>query len=267
MCDSLMISQVARLLRSGDSKSMMHLDYWVGELLQEIVPWMGTSEHAVDIPDYFDHLGEILVKSIGQDLLSATSLGSITNKAIYQGITSFPQPKVERESVVNYKQVWKRLHNPIVTPQARDVQFLLIHNKLPVPDRLFRIGLNIDPYCSFCRGGVFGDVEHFFCSCSRVEQVWSWIRARILGLLGGQGAQISNWELINLFLPTCARETEIVWLISNYVHRVWEDLYIRNNEIKLDKFFGFLTFKYKVDQLSSGITLRQIEGISSIVAT
>ena len=269
MCDSLMISQVARLLRSGDLKSSQHLDYWVGELLRDIIPWMGKSEHAFEIPEYFDHMGEILVKSMAQDLLSTTSLGSVTNKVIYQGLTatSFPTPKVVRESEVDYKKVWKRLHLPIVTPQARDVQYLLIHNKLPVPDRLFRIGLNVDPYCSFCEGGVFGDVEHFFCTCSRVGHIWSWIRARILGLLGGQGAQISNWELINLFLPTSGRESEIVWLISTYVHRVWEDLYVRNNEVKFDQFFGYLSFKYKSDQLGSGVTLRQIEGISYAAAT
>ena len=34
----------------------------------------------------------------------------------------------------------------------------LIHNKLPVKERLFRIGLNVDPYCQACPGGIFCDV-------------------------------------------------------------------------------------------------------------
>ena len=40
-----------------------------------------------------------------------------------------------------------------------------------------------------------------------------------------------------------SRETEIFWLVSSYVLYVWEMVHIKKLEVKLDKFFGFLTFK------------------------
>ena len=60
---------------------------------------------------------------------------------IYRDMATFATPKVVREAVVDYKLVWKRLHSGAVNPEGRDVLFLLVHNKLPVPERLFRIGV------------------------------------------------------------------------------------------------------------------------------
>ena len=46
MSDALLSSQCVRLLRSGDEKPMRHLDYWIGSLLVDVVPWMGQGEQA-----------------------------------------------------------------------------------------------------------------------------------------------------------------------------------------------------------------------------
>ena len=95
--------------------------------------------------------------------------------------------------------------------------FLLIHNKLPVSERMFRIGVKVDPYCSHCPGAEVDDVEHFFCYCERTRQCWSWVRLKISGLCG-QGLRSSNWELLNFVLPKTQFEQGILWLIGNYVH-------------------------------------------------
>ena len=150
--------------------------------------------------------------------------------------------------MLDFKNNWRRLSSPVLTAEARDVLFLLIHNKLPVRERLFRIGLVVDPYCVVCPGGVVGDVEHFFCSCSRVEFVWSWVRSRLLELLGNN-SHISNWELINLCLPGTRFEKEAVWLVGTHVAEVWSAIFSRGGSLmKSDKFFGFLKFKYKASQ-------------------
>ena len=129
-------------------------------------------------------------------------------------------PKFVREAVVDYKLVWRRLQSCVLLPEARDILFLLIHNKLPVPERLFRISARQDPYCLHCPGAEIADVEHFFCSCRRTSQCWSWVRLKILGLCN-QGLMSSNWELLNLFLPRTQFEEEVVWLISTYGNYVW----------------------------------------------
>ena len=164
--------------------------------------------------------------------------------------------------MVEYKHVWRRLGSPVLTAEARDTLFLLLDNKLPVRERLFRIGLAVDPYCDVCPGGVVCDIEHFFCSCSRVVFVWSWVRGRLLDLLGGS-SHLSNWELINLFLPSTRFEKEIVWVVGSYVAEVWSEMFSRRgNHLKADQSFGFLRFKYKAAQLGSRMPLRAIPGIS-----
>ena len=64
---------------------------------------------------------------------------------IYCDFASFPSPKIVRESDLDYGPVWKRLHSHVVDAGARDVLFLLLHDKLPVPERMFRIGFK-HPY-------------------------------------------------------------------------------------------------------------------------
>ena len=76
-----------------------------------------------------------------------------------------------------------------------------------------------------------------------------------------RGLLSSNWELLNLILPSTQFEQEIVWLISNFVRYVWTTCYVGDSDVKLDKFFGFMTFKYKMDKNTCGITLGQIAGL------
>ena len=60
---------------------------------------------------------------------------------------------------MDYKLVWRRLHSVAVNPGGGDVLFLLVHNKLPVPERLFRIGVRNDPYCLHCPGAEMADID------------------------------------------------------------------------------------------------------------
>ena len=87
------------------------------------------------------------------------------------------------------------------------------------------------------------------------------MRFKILELCG-QGLISSNWELLSLFLPRTESEQEIIWLVSNFVSYAWESIFNRNSDVKLDKLFGFLTFKYKMDKKFSGVSLGQINGFT-----
>ena len=164
--------------------------------------------------------------------------------------SSFPPPKVVRQSNRDYSSAWKWLHSPVVDGKARDVLFLLIHNKLPVKERLFRIGLKHDPYCLKCAGAEVSDIVHYFCTCGDVCNTWAWLKSQVVQL-GQMGAGVDDWDLVNLLFPHSVRDTEIVWLVSSYVLYVWKMVYVKRVEVKLDKFFGFLTFKYKMYQATS----------------
>ena len=233
----------------------------MGHLLADVVPGMGQGVLAVEGHDYYDHMAGCLTSLMVSEALSTSSLLSLTNKMIYGDLSTFPSPKVVRESQLDYKPVWKRLFGHVLDARAKDTLYLLVHNKLPIPERLFRIGLKQDPYCRVCVGAEICDVEHFFCSCERTRLPWAWVRMKILDL-SDQGLAVTNWDLINLFLPSSKFEQEIVWLVGNYVSYVWENISIRNSEVRLEKLFGFLTFKYKMDSRFSGINLAHISGLS-----
>ena len=142
-----------------------------------------------------------------------------------------------------------------------DVMFLLLHNKLPVDERLFRIRLRNDPYCQSCFGAEIADVEHFFCLCGKVRGVWEWVKKEVMQHVQQQQSA-TDWEVLNLFLPSSAYDQENVWLISSYVLFVWKNIFIRGAEVKIEQFFGFLTYKYREHQAWSSTKMKQIDGIS-----
>ena len=263
MCCSLILSQLLRLLDSGDSKSVGHVGYWIGELLGDMVIGLDGGVHADILPEYFSYLANLVVDSKASGLISSSGWRAIRNKMIYNDhAKNFPLPKVEREAGFSYKGVWRLLQCPVLAADAKDVLFLLIHDKLPVRERLFRIGLVNDPYCQLCPGAVLEDLEHFFCDCERVSLVWVWMRRKLIEMLGVDSTSVTNWELINLFLPNSSRKKDVAWLLGTFVARAWEDIFIRRKtRVGWEVFFGFLKFKYKAAQLGARMSLGLIPGL------
>ena len=213
-----------------------------------------------------NHIASLIVDAKLSELVSVENWKRVTNRIIYLGFAKdFPIPKVEVESGVSLKQAWRRLGNPVLTSVSREILFLLLHNKLPVRERLFRIRLAVDPYCEHCfgsDGAIICDIEHFFCACSRVVQVWKRLKIMIANLLAVQEAHLSDMDLLNLRLPRNNFNNEVVWLIGNYVGKLWDCLIIRSAaSLCDDQFFGFLKFKYRVDQLGSRLPSNPIQGL------
>ena len=148
----------------------------------------------------------------------------------------------------------------MVDSKARDVLFLLLHNKLPVKERLFRIGQKHDPYCIKCAGAEVNDILHFFCMCEAVCNTWAWLKRQV-EQFGRMRGRLDEWEIINLCFEMSSRDAEIVWLVSTYVSYVWEMVHVKKLEVKLDKFFGFLTFKYKMHRATSPDQLGNLQSL------
>ena len=245
MADSLLFSQCVRLINSGDKKSLQHLIFWLGDLLGTLLPGLGQMNSAVVIPEHFHHVAEVFADMMVSDALTAGTLKSITNKIVYAEMTSsFPPPKVVMESALDYSLTWSRLHNSVVDAKARDVMYLLIHNKLPVPERLFRIKMKNDPYCQICIGAEISDIEHFFTRCEGIVGSWSMMKNEILRY-GNFRNDVDDWKILNLMFPKSKLDKELTWLVSSYVLYVWDSVYVRGAEVRAEQFFGFLKFKYK----------------------
>ena len=149
---------------------------------------------------------------------------------------------------VAYDLVWKRLYIPVLSSDERQLLFLLIHDKLPVKERLFRIGLKPDPYCLICPAALEGNREHFFSGCIMTKDAWKWLRTTMLPLFNS-GLLVSNLDLLTLFLPPRSDDHGIIWLLGKYVHYVWMMVYENEREVQVDKLFGFLKYKYKSEEV------------------
>ena len=145
---------------------------------------------------------------------------------------------------MDYSLAWSRLHFSVVDARARDVMYLLIHNKLPVQERLFRIKLRNDPYCPSCVGAEIADTEHFFSRCDGIDGTWTLVKREIMRY-GKFHNNVDDWKILNLLFPKSRLDKELVWLISSYVLYVWDSVYTRGADVRANQFFGFLRFKYK----------------------
>ena len=132
MADSLLFSQLCRLIKSGEKKTLGHAFYWLGDLLQSLAPDINLGLlRATETPEYFVYIADLVAEMMISENVSAGTVKSLTNKKVYAEMTSsFPPPKVVMESNRDYSTAWKRLHSPLVEGKARDVLYLLLHNKL-----------------------------------------------------------------------------------------------------------------------------------------
>ena len=242
---ALLCSQCIRLLNSGDKKSILHIDFWMGSLLANVIPSMGAVVSDVNTPEYFSFLGDCLATLMVKDALNSSSIRVLTNRVIYSNILELSEPKIVQDNPdFNYTRVWKRLQSPAVSWDNRDIWLKLLHNKLPVQERLHRIGVVNSPLCSFCTIDVTADAAHFFCHCVRIRKSWSWLRLKLLDLSQVVG-QSTDWEILNLMFPKNSRENELIWLLGHYVNFTWKHFTEEQTEIDIEKLIGYFMFTYK----------------------
>ena len=140
--------------------------------------------------------------------------------------------------------------------------YLGVHNKIPVEERLFRINLSNDPYCHFCLDAddaLICDLEHVFCLCRKVSDLWEEMRKILEKMVHGY---ISNIGYLSLQFDSEDFEKETVWLIASYMHEVWVNFQRKGTEqLSRDLLFGFLKFKFKKEQLGARTLLKNIPGL------
>ena len=257
MCNSLLLTQLFRMLKSSDMKSISHVTHWIGNSISDFLPTSSSSLQADNIPEYFSTFISLLDSSKNDDIIQISGWKRLTNRVIYLNhVKTFPKCKAELESGSSFERVWKLINLPVLSSSVRDTSYLLLHNKLPVIERLFRISINNDPYCLHCKDAVVCDLEHYFCSCVRISHIWIDIQSITNSLLG---QNCSNSDLINFKWTKSINDNEAVWLIGNYLDLIWNLLYRKRVDFpKKEVVFGFLKFKFKEDQVGARIKMKQI---------
>ena len=224
---SLKLSQILKLINSGDTKSISHIDLWIGEVLHDLDPDLGVADHSLQVPAFFEELALLLTDAKIANIIDIHNWRSLSNKSIYLSyLSELPPPRVELDTGISMVDVWKRINFPCLDLQEREVMFLVAHRKLPVPERLFRIRLANDPYCQTCfdcdGAAMICDLEHFFCTCKRVIECWRLIRGIIHNFPSSFQNSPQNLDLISLNFNRNSYEKEIVWLVTSYVYEIWK---------------------------------------------
>ena len=197
---------------------------------------------------YFANLEFLVVEGRIADLVTTHYWKTISNKKLYMDYTKDSTiTKVEIDAGFSFDKIWWLINLPVLTGGVREIAFLAFHNKLPVRERLFRVGMAPDPYCCLCDSAQICDILHVFCSCDRVKNAWGWIRQSILSLVKVQ--DVSNWYLINFLLPDKSKELEAVWLIGNYSAKVWELTEKGTPFIKERVLFGYLGLNLRQNKM------------------
>ena len=239
-------------------------------MISDLNPDFDNGRHVQTLPDFFQEQALLITDAKMSETITSENWKRATNKIIYSHLSENLSPsKIELESGLDLCDIWRRIWYPCLNSQEREILFLLVHMKLPVQERLFRIQVAKDPYCVTCMdksGALLCDFEHFFCSCERVEAAWNAIKVILMKLISQSSATISieNLDLISLRFRRTCNENEIVWLLSSYLHRVWNMLFREGKQlVEKGRMFGYLRFKYKVDQLGARVHLRNIPGLLS----
>ena len=150
--------------------------------------------------------------------------------------------------------VWKRLKQLNYRREVHELSFLLVHNKLPLQERLFRIHMSPDPYCDSCPTAIVQDIIHFFAKCDRVQRYWVWTKTLCMKMLNLK--DIMDDYLLRFHWPVSRRDRDISWLISHYFFIVWDMLAKRRlSLVNEGEFFGFMRFKYREALASQTISI------------
>ena len=222
---SLQLSQLLKLMKSNDSKSLSLILYWIGESLSDFLPDIMYQTCNTVVPSYFNIIAEYLTDARISEFVTVTNWRRLTNKIIYKkNVDLFPVARVEYNSNFSFDNIRRNLESISFSTSVHEVLLLLIHDKLPMEERLFRINLKQDPYCSFCLESfgiaAIADREHYFCSCQRTSTIWNNIK-QVLQVLLHNYSSFRDLDLLTLDIPRQQATEEAVWLISNYVHMIW----------------------------------------------
>jgi hypothetical protein len=152
-------------------------------------------------------------------LLAHDSLREVTAKGLYESFTETPPPpRVEAKLPhLDWPLIWSRLHSSSLTLQERDFMFRLLHNILPVPERMARINPGASGLCPRCPDST-ASVLHTFTECVHTSDIWLSLFFNIHHFFP---VIPTNQELLLLSFQRTPRDTDITASIVTFAMLVW----------------------------------------------
>ena len=194
--------------------------------------------------------------------LICPSLFGLTGQTLSTSFTeTMPQTPVEiKYPERDFKVVWNRLKNGVLSKYGRNILYLIIHERTFTRQRGFRLlpRKYDSPNCQFC--GLEDTVTHKYATCLKVKEAWGKLRD-ILQQLDSLFIFESDHSILNLYFPKLTRENASIWLVGKFVEIVEKEVYINGKVLSGDNLMGWLMAQLSCCRFQSMPSLRSIPGI------
>ena len=178
------------LVRPVCHKFQFFVRFWWGGHMRRLCPWDNKAPRAETLPQQYKHA---LRWARRHEECRDSGLVQ-SHRSLYEALRIKMRPV---RSLGVAREVWRRLQPKVLGNGLRDLNWLVVLNRLPVRDILYRHGISVNQYCP--RGDCFGveTVTHVFWACSFAQQVWAGAKKRFAllqglterGVLFGEGKQ------------------------------------------------------------------------------
>ena len=174
---SLQLSQISKIVYNSDLSWVHFGHFWLGINLKKFADYdfSNNTPHCIeDLPIYYGSLRNTLnfINKIDSDIVP--SKGARCKFFYDQILDSFVKlngTNVQKKfPQIDFSTVFKNVTDTCIDPLCINVTFKLAHYVLPVADRLYNFGIQIDRLCTFCKREN-ETMEHLFLYCTHVQ--WS----------------------------------------------------------------------------------------------
>ena len=259
--DCLLLKQMTRIMIKPDETSYRHLGYWLGAHLvntecgedfpelAELGPVSHQLQRKSPLHGQMLHLFE---EALMRREVEKSNLTAVKTKLVYlsrmEDQATPPNVESKYPHIDFSDLVYPRLTHPVLEAKQKDIIFTLVHGIYKNRARLHDQGRADDPLCPHpaCReDDLAQDIEHIFCSCHLVREAWLWVRRKVIRLLSRLGPPpiVSCEELILVMFPRCTEETEVMFLLGNYIELVDKNAVNKQKVLRVDSMKGVLEAK------------------------
>ena len=231
---SLRCAHLHRFVTGCEAKWTEYAAFWAGLTLRHLNPGFASNArlHAERASAFYEEALDVYYKfRKGKFDFSARDLSA---KHAYEWLS---RQKVEEPVIVgkfpyiDFKVAWQTLSANLVSPRARDLEWRILHHVVPVNEYLFRLHINRNEICPFCKWPE--TVSHRFFSCSVVRPIW-----RLIGLWMAdaieQKFEITHEMAVFLQYPA-SLEPELKILLSILAGELKTAVWMQRNRRKYEK--------------------------------
>lgn len=148
----------------------------VKDVIDKNGPSWNLSLCANDLPSSVQEKIQSIVVPVSpfvQDSLvwQPSKFGDVTAKEAYKWLLS------NKKNLNSFCKDWKSIWHLRCPQKIRSFMWLVAHNRIPVHEILYRVGIGTSPKCPLCHNHFETELDHFF-QCPVVQPIWTTLACR-----------------------------------------------------------------------------------------